>query len=341
MQRQFTAIRLNFHHSVHLGSHREEYDRSDSILHSDTLYSAIIAAWAVLGVEHPMLDVTRNAVPRDLDLGFAFTSLFPFFRKNADAKPVYFFPMPKSGLNVADQRPYRDVHWLSTASFKQYLKTGEVTETSGNVRGAYLTTSADLDPTFMQSDIHPRAYVPRLGEVDKDEKPVTDTVIFYIERLFFKEHCGLFGLATFDNDAIRTKVMLALDYLQDAGIGTDRNVGHGQFQYETGAFNQFDDLPESDHALNMSMFLPESKAQLAGMLASDHSRHELAKRGGWLTTWPHLTYRKNSVYMFREGGVFKTNRPFAGGTVDLRPAVLTDRIPVLRVGRSVFLPVKV
>lgn len=337
MQRQFTAIRLNFHHSVHLGSHREEYDRSDSILHSDTLYSAIIAAWKALDVEHPVLEYTAKTPP---DLGFAISSLFPFFRKNTDEKPVYFFPMPKSGLNVADPRPYRDVRWLSTAPFKHYLKTGEITEASGSIKGPYLTTSADVDPAFMQSDIHPRAYVPRLDEVDKDGKPVTETDIYYIERLFFKEYCGLFGLATFDNDDIRAKVMLALDYLQDAGIGTDRNVGHGQFHYETEGFTQFDDLPESDHSLNLSMFLPESKTQLGDMLASDHCRHELIKRGGWLTTWPNLTYRKNSVYMFREGGVFKMNLPLAGRTVDLRPGALQDRTPVLRVGRSVFLPVK-
>lgn len=332
MQRQFTAIRLNIQHSIHLGSHREEYDSSESMLHSDSLYSAIIAAWAVLGVEHSVFDVPRNDVPRDLDLGFAITSLFPFFREKADAKPLYFFPVPKPGLNVADPRRYREVKWLSMVPFKSYLQTGQINETEGEVKGAFFTTDNRFDPKFMQSEVQPRAYVPRLHEAE------TDTVIFYIERLFFREHCGLFGLATFDNDDIRAKVMLALDYLQDAGIGTDRNVGHGQFEYEMGAFDHFADLPNSDHALNLSMFLPESQSQLADMLDSDACCHDITKRGGWITTWPHLSYRKDSVYMFREGGVFKTNQPIAGGTVNLRPGVLGHGDPVLRVGRSVFLP---
>ncbi|MFN0037557.1 MAG: type III-A CRISPR-associated RAMP protein Csm4 [Saprospiraceae bacterium] len=337
MQQQFTAIRLNIHHSIHIGSHREEYERSDSILHSDSLYSAIIAAWAVLGVEHSVFDLPGNAVPRDLDLGFAITSLFPFFREKADDKPLYFFPIPMR-LKSENPRRYREVEWLSTGVFKHYLSTGQVKE--AETKGAFLSPAKGFDPDkFMQREAQPRAYVPRAGEKDANGQEITETVIYYIDRLFFSEHSGLFGLATFDNDDIRAKVMLALDYLQYAGIGTDRNVGHGQFQCEVEGFDRFDDLPDSDHALNLSMFLPESKSQLADMLNSDQCCHDIVKRGGWITTDGLLSYRKDSVYMFREGGVFKTKQPVAGGTVNLRPvAVLGHGDPVLRVGRSVFLP---
>jgi len=337
MQRQFTAIRLNINHSIHIGSHRAEYDDSDSILHSDSFYSAIIAAWAVLGVDHPVFDVPQNEIPRDLDLGFTISSLFPFFREKAKAKPLYFFPVPKPGPNASKPRCFRDVKWLSTTPFKNYLQTGQINETAGEIKDLFFTTASRLDPKFMRSEVQPRAYVPRLHEAD------TDTVIYYIERLFFQEHCGLFGLATFDNDDIRAKVLLALDYLQDAGIGTDRNVGHGQFSYDPlDAFDHFADLPDSDHALNLSMFLPESQRQLTDMLDSKQCCCDLSKRGGWITTDGLLSYRKDSVYMFREGGVFKTKQLTAGGTVNLRPvSVLGHGDPVLRVGRSVFLPIKV
>ncbi len=329
MQRQFTAIRLNINHSIHLGSHREEYDRSDSIMHSDSLYSAIIAAWAVLGVEHPVLESTADQIP---DLGFAITSLFPFFRESASAKPLYFFPIPQQRLNDADRIQFRGKKWMSTGVFIQYLKTGNLQ--GPKISGEFLTPYTVFNPKFMQNEAQPRAYVPRLNEEE------IDTEIFYIDRIFFAKHCGLFGLAIFNNDDIRDKVMLALDYLQDAGIGTDRNVGHGQFEFEMDAFNRFDDLPDSDYAMNLSMFLPERQVQLVQML-DDQCSHDIVKRGGWITTEGLLSYRKDSVYMFREGGVFKTKESVAGGTVNLRPSVLSHVDPILRVGRSVFLPVKI
>lgn len=349
MQQQFTAIRFQISDSVHLGSHREELDRSDTILHSDTLYSAIIQAWDVLGVKHAILDYEGDVAP---ELGFAISSLFPFFQENGQSQPLYFFPIPKSDLQVADPQVYHLIKWLDAKEFGYYLKNGRLNEHNAKPCGDYFTDHAGFNiamnekyksrnstmdnyQDFMRSEVQPRAYVPRLHEPD------TDTVIYYIERIFFREHCGLFGLATFDNDEIKAKVLLALDHLQDAGIGTDRNVGHGQFCYETDKFEYFIDLPESDHALNLSLFCPENPAQLADMLASDHCCHDLTKRGGWMTTWPYLGYRKDSVYMFREGGIFKTKEMVAGSTVNLRPAILNSDIPVLRVGKSIFLPVTV
>ena len=353
MQQQFTAIRLSFHHSLHIGSHREEYDRSDSMLHSDSLYSAIIAAWKILGVEHPVLEYSRNVVPRDLDLGFTISSFFPFFRENAEAKPVYFFPLPKPGLKADKLRRYKDIKWLDLDVFKSYLQAE--TNKEANPCGNYLTTHPGFIKSkqerkkhlsnfpkpafsdyqdFMQSEVQPRAYVPRMDDGQ------ADTVIFYIERIFFRKHSGLFGLAVFDNEEVQVKVKIALDYLTDAGIGTDRNVGHGQFEYEMDKFEHFADLPNSEHALNLSMFLPESKEQLSQMLDSEHGCHELMKRGGWITTGDLLSYRKDAVYMFREGGVFKANaHSKMGATVNLRPAILGHGDPVLRVGKSVFLPI--
>jgi len=352
MQQPFTVIRFQISDSVHLGSHREELDRSDNILHSDTLYSAIIQAWEVLGVEHPVLDYEGEVAP---DLGFAISSLFPFFQETTESAPLYFFPVPKAGLPETDPDQYRNVKWLDAKAFEYYLKNGRINEQQARPCGDYFTDHAGFDQDgrnernarkpvsskkqdFMRSEVQPRAYVPRLHEAD------TDTVIYYIERIFFREQCGLFGLATFDNDEIKAKVLLALDHLQDAGIGTDRNVGHGQFRYATDKFEYFTELPDSDHALNLSLFCPESPEQLADMLASDHCRHDLTKRGGWMTTWPYLSYRKDSVYMFREGGIFKTKQPVAGSTVNLRPDILDaldDTTPVLRVGKSIFLPVTV
>lgn len=344
MQRPFTVIRLEIGHSIHLGSFREDYETSETMLHSDALYAAIVQAWSVLGVSHPLVSSVKLAVAPDPR--FAISSLFPFFKSPKNAVPIYFFPVPVSGLllkNEALRDRIKHVQWLDADEFRCVLETGFLkNENADFVQGKFYTARPDFDKDFMQTDLHPRVYVPRVGETDDEGKPVSDTVIFYLERLFFQEGSGLFCLAQFDNPEIKTQVKTALEFLQDEGIGTDRHVGHGQFTLnEIENFEHFDGLPASDFSLNLSLFCPESQTHLSAMLDPERSRYALLKRGGWITSEPDLSVRKDSIYMFREGGIFKTSLPSAGKTWDLRPSILKEGHPIWRVGRSLFLPVNV
>jgi CRISPR-associated protein Csm4 len=342
MQRQFTVIRLEIEHSIHLGSFREDYETSESLLHSDSLYSAIIQAWRNIGVQHPL--VSEEQLEIAPDPRFTISSLFPFFKSEKSAEPIYFFPVPISGWALRDESlrdKIKHVQWLDLTQFRHLLETGFLkNEDADFVKRKFYTARPDFEPDFMQAVLHPRVYVPRVGETNDSGKTVSDTVIFYLERLFFREGSGLFCLSTFDDAQIKADVKVALEYLQDEGLGTDRHVGHGQFTLqEMENFGGFDGLPDSDFSLNLSLFCPENQPQLSAMLDPDHSRYALLKRGGWLTTEPDLSVRKDSVYMFREGGIFKTNVETAGKSHDLRPAVLGSGHPVWRVGKSLFLPI--
>lgn len=344
MRLPFTVIRLKFRDALHIGSHRTEYDRSESVLHSDSFCSAVIQAWAELGIEHPVLKTRGQDVP---DLGFAVSSLFPFFRKTPTAPPVYFFPVPQPGLQVAERRAFREVHWLDAAIFEKTLADNTFQINKETIQETWLTDAADFDPKFLQKTLHARNYVPRLGELDREGKPVVETVIYYIERIFFRENCGLFFLALFENDAARENLRCALDYLKDTGIGTDRNVGHGQFEWEEmESFPFFQNLPSSDFSINLSLFCPVNVTQVQQMTDHEHCHWNLLKRGGWITSdEDFLSYRKNSVYMFREGGVFQTNSMVAGNSVNLRPdegiLPLQFKNAIVRVGKSIFIPVNI
>ncbi|MBK6930733.1 MAG: type III-A CRISPR-associated RAMP protein Csm4 [Saprospirales bacterium] len=260
------------------------------------------------------------------------------FTGNLRKRPVYFFPAPVTGIFSDDaslNQQLKKISWLDAAQLEKWLQTGDIDERSLVVRGAFCTARTDLSDDFndfMVKAVHPRIYVPRMPEASQD------TVPFYIERIFFRPYCGMFFLARFEDNSLREQLMAALDYLRTAGIGTDRNVGHGQFRYEIADFEHLNDLPASDFAYNLSLFCPETPNQLADMIGHEESRHMLIKRGGWITSGDNLSIRKNAVYMFREGSVFKTNALQAGATVNLRPAILGDGHPIWRVGRSLFLP---
>jgi CRISPR-associated protein Csm4 len=359
-----TALKFRFTTPLHIGTVRADYDKSEKMIHSDTLYSAIIWAWNVLGMEAEIPKLVE-------DEGFTISSLFPYYQgEKNEKKPIYFFPKP-TGTLITDKYKYhkkvKSIRYLDKAAFieslkgKEFLfdttineKKGEVksiltaeTTTVGNfkLQNGILTNEDLGEETFMESKVYPRVYVPRYGEVDNNGE-VKDTEIYYIERLFFKEQSGLYCLAQFDNEVIKQKVIAALRFLADEGLGTDKHVGNGLFELECEDFTDFDDLKiESNHAVSLSLFCPENKEQLEGMLG-EQSAFDTMKRGGWITEEGYLTYRKKSVYMFTEGSIFKTDDKPKGKTVDLKPEneYLPPEKPVThpiyRVGRSLFLPIK-
>lgn len=358
MTKQLYRIKFHFTAPVHIGSVRADYDSSQKRMHSDTLYAAIMQAWSVLGKKCWI----------EKDPNFTLSSLFPFQQMTEEkSDTLYFFPKPVNALQPTEYRTHKKlkkIQYLEQGVFKKYLQIGEKAfmewlktatndfenkeSTERYIKKAYCFDSFNtFNDQFIQSKVYPRVYVPRLGERNDKEEVVTDTEIYYIERLFFNGHSGLFCLAAFDDETTRKKVLGALRYLGDEGIGTDRNVGNGSFAVDCEKFTDFDDLAtvNSDYRLNLSLFCPESQASLAAMLpdGDDTIAYHLQKRGGWITKSPYLTYRKQAVYMFGEGSVFKTNVATSGKTVNLQPKNTPKTIthPIYRVGKSLFLPIHI
>ena len=79
-----------------------------------------------------------------------------------------------------------------------------------------------------------------------------------MERIFFKDHSGMYFIAEGDNTKLLEK---GLEILQHEGIGTDRNVGNGYFEFSKDEIEL--DLPENaKYSMNLSLFLPEKQEQL-------------------------------------------------------------------------------
>ena len=72
-----TLFRFRFTAPLHIANVRSDFDRSEKTVRSDSLYAAIIQAWSVLGIEHPILsNQNENTIP---PLGFTISSLFLYF----------------------------------------------------------------------------------------------------------------------------------------------------------------------------------------------------------------------------------------------------------------------
>lgn len=334
---KFKIYKLHFISPLHLSNEREDYAESLRTFNSDSMYAAITACLAKLG--------HKFAESFDGDLGFTISSLFPFYQEKSDAEAVFFLPKSKKTLilepkNSEYHKFIKKLQWIDKDFFEEYINGKDLEqkffefdntgEKFKNIKGAFMTNK-NIKEDFIASEVFPRVTVPRYGEKDADP--------FYMERVFFKDYSGLFFIADGNTNLLEK----GLSLLQNEGIGTDRNVGNGFFEFGTDYMEL--NLPsETDFAINISLFLPESKEQLINLLG-EKSAYNIKKRGGWITTPPDLGLRKNRIFMFEEGSVFdlKINEPKVLGKIaDLTPNLsepLKNPHKIFRNGKSIFIPV--
>ena len=127
------------------------------------------------------------------------------------------------------------------------------------------------------------------------------------------------------------------------GIGTDRTVGNGLFDFD-----------ESQHLGKITLNVPFENAfaclglylptqQEIKQINLDNSSWGVQKRGGYIAgsgydKFKHLL--KNEIYMFTEGSVFESLDNLHGRFIDLRPDWNDSDIhSVWRCGQPLFIPV--
>ena len=315
--RQFAAYLLHFPGPLHIGDMRDDYGVSLHTISSDTLYAAITATLAKMGKD----------IPANGDLGCVVSGAFPYYQTDAAAIPTLFFPKPMAyTIPTTDNtqiKKMKKVAWLDQYYLEQVLNGQDVAETDvqQHVHGSYLTKQS-FEP-FIDSQVNARVTVSRSGE---DAKP------FYMDEVYFKGHSGLFFLAEGDTSLIDE----ALPLLAQEGVGTDRNVGHGYFEYKKEHFEI--QVPDSaDMGLILSTYIPADKLQLEQAIDNPYVAYELVRRGGWITSAPYNTLRKNAIYAFNAGSVLSGNP--VGKIVDLAPKGLINH-PVWRCGKTIVLPIK-
>ncbi len=333
---KFKIYKLRFTTPLHIGNERADYGISLQTIHSDTLYAAMTAVLAIIGAK----------IPTDGDFGFTISSLFPYYQK--DNKPVYFLPKLKLQNIPAfelqnDAKKIKKVEWIDVEFFNKLINGKQLFDKSfdnGLLKNGKYLTKQTIDKDFISKEVNPRVKVSR--DFSEDAEP------FYMERLYFKEESGMYFIAI--GDAGKLKIIdAALKVLKDEGMGTDRTIGNGFFEFSDSVIEL--DLPKSNKVSNLSLFLPESQEQINELLKGEDIAYDFQKRGGWITDSGLNTYRKNTVQMFSEASVFSLDNSMdkefvKGKIVDLKPKLDYEHLnvkahPIWRCGKALFIPVKI
>jgi len=325
---------LNFTSPVHFGVEGIGQERIDPVVHSDTLWGAIIDKWLLLYADDPA-ELCRSA-------SFTLSSAFPLINGSR------FYPLPLGALNkVMDVVAHLDAGTIPL-ELKDIKKVRYVSETlfvrivAGEEVGLVDLTPASVYPHPLparNTSKSPASYAaevqrPRVA-VDQIKGGVQEGSFFYCSDQFFDQESGLFFLASFTSPAVREKFEAALRLLGDCGVGADRSVGRGAFSAT--AFDWAINTPNKPTAqLLLSLYFPTRDEVAQGVLNSPASAYGLTRRTGHAGGHAVSRFRRADCWMLTEGSIL----PFA--PVGDSPCVLSrsEFIPhdVHRYGQAYCMP---
>lgn len=297
---------------------------------SDSLFAAIVAAWAHSGVDVDAT-LTNDQSP------FTLTSAFPL------AGGVRFFPapprLPRDVADKLDSKTLKKIRWLSQAVLG-LLRDGQMPphDEQTNFLHSQSVWLAERERGQIKAALQPKDGEPlRLWHRQIVPHVTADRVsnasnLFHTGRVLFAPECGLWFAARGDTTLIEP----ALSFLQDAGLGGLRSTGHGAFSWREAA----DDLPADDGrpVFTLSRYAPQADGELRG-LQNEHSAYALTRVGGWCEDANGNGWRRRAVRLVAEGAILPAGAK--GRLVDVRPenvAWAGPERPVYRCGLAFTTP---
>lgn len=337
-----SIVKMRFNRPIHISKGKvDTYESSDNIIRSDTIHAALfVSALQLYGVEEAHIIKDEVTV----------SSAFPFTGE------IYWLPRPKSFQpdNMEHRKYLKKKKFVTIDQFKKIAQ-------GGNVQIEDLLKWKD--PEVWKSEITQRVLIDRVNH---------RSMPFYLERMFplskyddspgrsynqisfpFHKEMGLYFIMASTNEI--SWIEYVIKFLGENGIGLQKNLGNGTFEYEIIKNNSviyFDSIGDSKYWINLSLFRPTYEDVNSSTFRLDRSYYSLIKRGGWIanpSNTKFLSLRKKSLMMFEEGSVFfiegksKSNGVVVYGDVlNVRPDWNDIELhPVWRSGRSIMLPIQI
>ncbi|MBW2306912.1 MAG: type III-A CRISPR-associated RAMP protein Csm4 [Deltaproteobacteria bacterium] len=320
------VYRLRFSAPLHLGTSGEGYERVESILHSDTLFSALACVWPMI-FDDPVEELFISPP-------FLVSSGFPFMGDQ------YFFPKPV-GWDVAGTddpalaKAFKRVRHLSREVFEKVINgsSRELGLSDENIIGGGEFWSTGAVP----GKIWDTRETPRVSL----DRTTSRSEVFRYGELLFSPDAGLFILVRFLRDEIRGRFEAVLRLLGDEGIGGDKRVGKGLFSPEPDIHFKLDIPDSAGHAILLSLYRP-TREEWEGFCRDGSARYTLVNRPGLVHGLAGTRYFRPAVRMMAEGSVLPV---LDGPPVGDNPQVL-DQVagngqpphPVFRHGRAFIIP---
>jgi len=286
--KDITVYKLRFKAPLHIGTQGIGYETTDEIIHSDTIFSALMILW------HNFYNDSIEEICQNPP--FVVSSAFPFKCE------TYFFPKPKSRIAKESEGDFirgkklKKVKYVSKNILENFLLGNELefdgSDTLQNGKFWVAKNELPRDEILFRDREVPRVTIDRVSN---------SSDIFYFSEIIFAEDSGLFFLVKFLKDGWQRKFEAVLRLLGDEGIGGDKHVAKGLFIVEKRTDLIILAPQNPDGVMNLSLYHPAKREIEAGLL--NDADYVLITRKGWIHSPGAMSLRRQSVRMLQEGSV--------------------------------------
>lgn len=331
----------------HVGGDVKGIENVSTIVHSDTLFSALCHACVRL-FGRSELEANLRIFASDKP-PFRISSIFPMNLTNQE----YFVPKPALPIpKPEDKKLY--------LKYAKSLKKAEFINL--DILSKWLKLRAKASPDLYEYD----------GLYEKIERGTKSAEIFWTgtdmgigtDRIgknspntFYRASSitqkvvsdyGYYFLVYCQDERYRHLLNVLIEEVSRSGIGGERSIGYGRFASEplqevSQKWKDLFDTASTDYLL-LSLWYP-TKQEISA-INRDNARYSLVSRKGWFDSPTGYTFKRKRCNMFGEGSFLSLSCELRGKLVDVSPNIwkklennLKGWHPIYRYGTALAFPV--
>lgn len=317
--------KLRFTGAVHFGDTGVDLENVQEIIHSDTIFSALIN---VINIYYGIKEA-GDWIERFInDPPFLLSSLFVYY------KDSYFLPKPLDDSSVPDEikvekgKVLKGLKWLEREDFLKWKKL----------------TPEDLEIIEKNKSKYKEAFVKEIRPRVTLDRITQQSSIYHCGYIYFRKDAGLYGLVAFRDSSLVEKFKRLLLLLGQTGLGGERTYGCGRFEvtFDEKLDEAFRSIlqEDSDRYVLLSLYHPAENER--ENLVSSLLSYDIVRKKGWITSGRYaLPLKRKSVGFITEGSVVKA--PVKGCLVNVTPEYApSDTLShsVYRYGYAFTVPLK-
>jgi CRISPR-associated protein Csm4 len=304
-------FRLQFQSPLHLGEPGIGLEAAGEHCPSDTLFGAIINAWALIFGKEWVRDLLQQFL--DGQPPFRLSSAFPYwqweeqeYKREECSLPRPWMSPYHRNIPDEDRRPIqREVRFVPAGLFRKWVRQDGLSE----AEASRINELPNKKPWGDYQRPHIRW-----------DRGGARTQLFSVGVLEFKENAGLYFLLRTGLPEMVQNVAKALKLLgEELGLGGERGAGCGRFVFDCPELPddlkdaiRDSDVPARWCVLSIFHPRPEERRRLEG--------YRLVERGGYADSpFARKQVERKRCYLLAEGAVVSAADPVSGAMMDVTP----------------------
>lgn len=298
--------KVKFNTGIHIGETSTLLTKVDNLVHSDTLFSAIINIYSLIfGLEK-----TNKLLEKIINENYLKISSMFYFHKD-----ILLIPKP-FGININTEN-IQDYKKIKKTKF---IPIDLIYKSNLNLTTQELDKIYHINKSLYFEDERPRVSIDRIRNTSN---------IYYISYYYLPSDVGMWFFIQVHPE-IQNEIFTAIRILGDEGIGGEKTYGFGMFQV---SFQEYS-IPSFDNQsfyLNLSLTNPLEE-ELESILY-----YSIKTRKGYMYS-PYVSgVTQPEVNVIEEGSVFK--KELRGRILDVTPKNF-NKHKIYKYFRSFCIPIK-